>query len=115
VGPAIGHHHDGRRETPRREASRPAGALRGSSRRTAGGPPSGRIVTVGADVAACNRATLQVFRDQLRAGALSSCPCDEQHRQHDTDAAALATVSNDLLFIPQRQQRLTASPDSRAN
>jgi hypothetical protein len=63
-------------------------------------PPEGQIVTVGADVVAWTRATLQAFRDQLHAGAWSSCPCEQQHGQHDTDAAVLATVSNDLLFLP---------------
>jgi len=63
-------------------------------------PPDGQLVTVGADVVAWTRSTLRVFRDQLRAGAWSSCLCGEQHGQHDTDAAVLATVSKDLLFLP---------------
>jgi hypothetical protein len=69
-------------------------------------PPDGQIVTVGADVVAWTRTTLRVFRDQLRAGTWSSCPCGEQHGQRDTDAAVLAAVNNDLLLLP------TPGPDN---
>jgi hypothetical protein len=65
-----------------------------------GCPPGEQLVEVGADVVAWSRATLDVFRDQLRTGAWTSCPCGEQHGQADTDRDVLAAVAKDLLFLP---------------
>ncbi|GAA3302588.1 hypothetical protein GCM10020218_098420 [Dactylosporangium vinaceum] len=63
-------------------------------------PPDTPFVTVGADVAAWSRATLEVLRDQLQDGAWTFCPCGEHHGQDDTDAGVLAAVRADLLHLP---------------
>ncbi|GIF01100.1 hypothetical protein [Paractinoplanes rishiriensis] len=76
--------------------------------RTAADPAG--YVTVGADVAACPRSTLQVFRDQLRAGTWTFCPCGEDHGQTATDAGVLAALSTDLLFLAPAPATATAIP-----
>ncbi len=63
-------------------------------------PPGDQLVTVSADIVAWTRATLEVFRDQLRAGTWTSCPCGEQHGQDTIDAGVLDGVSKDLLYLP---------------
>ena len=63
-------------------------------------PPGEQLVTVSADIVAWTRATLEVFRDQLRAGNWTSCPCGEQHGQDAVDAGVLDAVSKDLLYLP---------------
>jgi hypothetical protein len=63
-------------------------------------PPGDQLVTVGADIVAWTRATLEVFRDQLRAGTWTSCPCGEHHGQDAIDAGVLDAVSKDLLYLP---------------
>ncbi len=86
--------------TPAMDLRQAAEAVSGLGLAIHEAPPDGQIVTVGADVVAWTRTTLRVFRDQLGAGTWSSCPCGEQHGQHDTDAAVLAAVNNDLLLLP---------------
>ncbi len=63
-------------------------------------PPGDQLVTVGADIVAWTRTTLEVFCDQLRSGAWSCCPCGEHHGQDTTDAGVLAAVGKDLLYLP---------------
>ncbi len=62
--------------------------------------PGDQLVTVSADIVAWTRATLEVFRDQLRAGKWTSCPCGEQHGQDAIDTRVLDAVSKDLLYLP---------------
>jgi hypothetical protein len=68
-------------------------------------PPGDQLVTVPAGIVAWTRTTLEVFRDQLRDGEWSICPCGDQHGQDATDAAVLNAITKDLLFLP-------AGPDS---
>jgi hypothetical protein len=69
--------------------------------------PGDDLVAVSTQVVGWTRATLELFRDQLRAGQWSSCPCGELHGQPDTDVAVLRAVSNDLLFLPAVEPRPT--------
>ncbi|BCY11026.1 hypothetical protein [Actinoplanes sp. L3-i22] len=62
--------------------------------------PGTEYVTIGADIAALARDTLQVLRDQVRTGVWTSCPCGEDHGQAEADAQVLSAVSADLLFLP---------------
>jgi hypothetical protein len=61
--------------------------------------PGDQFVSVGADIVAWTRATLEAFRDQLQAGAWTFCPCGEHHGQDATDADVLAAVRTDLLHL----------------
>lgn len=72
--------------------------------------PGDDLVVVDAKVVAWTRSTLEAFREQLRAGAWSSCPCGELHGQVDTDLAVLRAVSRDLLLLPAGEPRTEASP-----
>src|SRR6266702_5432364 len=72
-------------------------------------PPGDQLVTVSADIVAWTRATLEVFRDQLRAGTWTSCPCGEQHGQDTIDAGVLDAVSKDLLYLPTVAQHQHAA------
>jgi hypothetical protein len=62
-------------------------------------PAGAEYVTIGGDVAAWTREILEAFRDQLRTGAWTFCPCGEAHGQHQTDAAVLAMLDADLLCL----------------
>jgi hypothetical protein len=96
---------------PRLDARQAAEAVTGLGLVLQHRPPGEDLVAVDAQVVAWTRATLEVLRDQLRAGAWSSCPCGELHDQVDTDVAVLRAVSNDLLPAAGRRppRRLSAA------
>ncbi len=85
---------------PQLDARRAAEAISGLGLAIHGVSSGDDLVVVSAQVVAWTRSTLEVFRDQLRAGAWSSCPCGELHGQVDADVAVLRAVNHDLLFLP---------------
>jgi hypothetical protein len=91
---------DARQPTPVMDLRRAAEAVSGLGLAIRDAQPGDPLVTVGADVVAWTRATLEVLRDQLHTGAWSFCPCGENHGQDATDAGVLAAVRNDLLHLP---------------
>jgi hypothetical protein len=62
-------------------------------------PDGSDLVTIGADVAAGTRQTLEVFQRQLRTGAWSFCPCGDDHGQDETDSGVLDVITRDLLYL----------------
>jgi hypothetical protein len=92
--------HDQQQPIPQLDLRQAAEAVTGLGLAIHDSPPGEQLVTVSAEIVAWTRATLEVFRDQLRAGAWSSCPCGEQHAQPDTDTAVLTAVGRDLLYLP---------------
>ena len=91
---------DAARPQPRLDARIAGEAVTGLSMAIHDRPDETDLVVVSAQIMAWTRATLEAFRDQLRAGTWSSCPCGEDHGQSDTDAALLRAVRADLLFLP---------------
>lgn len=85
---------------PRLDAQQAAEAISGLGLALHERPPGEDLVAVSAQVVGWARTTLEVLREQLRAGAWSSCPCGELHGQVDTDVAVLRAINNDLMLLP---------------
>jgi hypothetical protein len=56
-------------------------------------------VTIGGNVLAWAKDALTVLCDNLRKQQWSSCPCSEDCGQHETDAAVLRALGEDLLLL----------------
>ncbi|RSM67436.1 hypothetical protein DMB66_15895 [Actinoplanes sp. ATCC 53533] len=91
---------DATEPVPRLDVRIAAEAVTGLSMAVHDRPSEADLVVVSAQVVTWTRITLEAFREQVSAGAWSSCPCGEDHGQADTDAAVLRAVSADLLFLP---------------
>jgi hypothetical protein len=63
-------------------------------------PNDGSTVTVGGNILAWTRDALIVFRNNLQQQRWSSCPCGEDCGQHETDAAVLRALGEDLQLLP---------------
>ena len=63
-------------------------------------PDADSTVTVGGNTLAWAKDALIVFRDNLQHRRWTSCPCGEDCGQHETDAAVLRALGEDLLLLP---------------
>jgi hypothetical protein len=77
-----------------------AEAVTGLGLALASHPNDGCTVTVGGNILSWTRDALIVFRNNLQQQRWSSCPCGEDCGQHETDAAVLRTLSEDLQLLP---------------